>query len=153
MKLYRYTDKLLILLAIANILILLPQIWVLWFPLQIVFWPHTGDATQYVLNILIHGLGIGFIISTVTAYAFFKRWRWLLFLYIPYCFWMLSFILPALKMYDDPRTDSSFYLPDKVYNWSLLALIALTLLTTLIFLIETFLAKRKGYGNSVIFKK
>lgn len=143
MKKYRYTDNLLLVLAVGNLAMIGPLIWAFWFMLSLAFNPHEGDAATYVLNILIHGIGIELVILVASAFVFFKRWRLALLLYIPYTMYMLPRLIEAVIYYykSQALTDTVFYLPAKVHTWAYTTLLGLTIITLFVFIIEILNAK------------
>lgn len=146
----KYTDRFLSGLAVGNIAMIGPLFWSSWLFLSMGI--H-AKSIPFITNVLIHGVGIELVILVASAFAFFKRWRFVLLLYIPYAMYMLPRLLDAILYYYNKRalTDTAFYLPTKVHTWAYTILLLLTIAALIIFIIEALIAKRRGSSNSELF--
>ena len=140
---YKITDRCLPYLATANLLTLIPLIWSMWIPLSFGIYPHDGNASMWMFNIIVYGIGIGTLIACVTAWAFYKKWRYMLLLYIPYTIYQWPGIMMSLKNYTQPTTYTSFYLAGRIWTYSFTALLIATLIVCAIYITEHIIWRRK----------
>jgi hypothetical protein len=134
MRPYKYTDKLLYALAIGNILIIIPSIWGVWLGLSI-FWATEGDGNQLLITILMSA-SQWLIILVFTAWAFFKRWRLVLLLYVPYLSTMIPVYISALIQAWE-QNDGWNFLNSRISGYSYVTLWLLSLIVLIVMLIET----------------
>ena len=147
MKPYKITDRCLPSLAIANLLTLIPMIWSMWIPLSFGIYPHEGNASMWMFNIIVYGIGISTLIACVSAWALFKKWYPILILYIPYGAYMLPKLYISIKEYMDPRTMSDFFLASRIWTYSFTALLIATLIICAIYIAEHIIWRRKISNN------
>ena len=142
---YKITDRCLPYLAIANLLMIGPLLWLMWMPLSFGIYPHEGNATTWIFNILVYGIGIELTLILLSAWSFFKKWRYMLLLYIPVSLYMLpDLIEQTILYYHNSSFDTSFYLPGKVHTYAYETLLVATLIVCIIFIAEHAIARHKG---------
>lgn len=130
------TDKLFLVLALSNILMVAPSLWALWLPLSIAWTPHQGSVSEIVTNVILYSL-IWFLVLGFTTWAFFKRQKIVLFLYFLYLSYrMPMYIYALMQFFENDNTGWSF-LASRVYTWFYIVLWLLTLITFITMLFET----------------
>jgi len=143
LKEYKITDRSLIFLAVANILMIVPLIWSMWMPISFWWTKHTGNILPFEMNIIFNFIGIELIVLTISAIAFLKRWRNFLFFYIPYSIYMLpGLISSTISYFKHPQLRSNFYLSGDVHTWAYEILLIATLVVTVIYTIERIALKK-----------
>lgn len=147
MRQYYYTNKLIIILAIANIIAIITSIWSMWFFIAF-FSMIRGNTTP--LWSYLSSLMQWFFVLGVTTWAFFKKLRWVVLLYILYLSSKMHihvFVRALAQDWKDLIT-GNFLVPENflgsVVNLGLIVdhyfyifLWALTLTTVVVMLIET----------------
>lgn len=135
MKNYKYTDKLLLLLAVGNFLIIVPSLYTFWGALGIMRIPHTDNISQFIGYILSHAV-IETLLFVFFAWFFYKRRGFMLFFYIPYRVFSLPIAIYALIFYWQNNPTWSF-IDSKIYCWWSIILFLIALLTLISMMIET----------------
>lgn len=134
MRLYNYTDKFLLALGIANLWMFVPTILSIWQEYSFVF-AGQGDRSQ-ILGIVLISTIKWLVILIFTTWAFFKRWHWVVALYVLY----LSVLVPAtitmLLQYWKENNNLNF-LYSAIYGYTYIFLWLLGMVTLIIILIET----------------
>ncbi len=137
------TDRILPYLAVAYLLMILLLLWMLWLPLSFAFEPHKGSATAWVLHILWHGVALNTALLLFVAWAFYRRWRYLLLFFIPYNAYMYPLLWESIVLIMRPHNLTPS-LAGNVWTFSLTIVLTLTLITTFIFIIERIRAFRQN---------
>lgn len=143
MKPCKITDRLLPYLAIAHVLLMPLTVWASWQPLALAWTPHKGDASAWVMNILLYGIGLSWIILSIIATAFFKRWRAALLCYIPYAIWILPAQFKAISLRFQPRLLQWPNLGGTVWTYTCTAVVLITLCTSMVYIYEAYYPVRK----------
>lgn len=147
---YKYTDKVLPILAVASLIMIPILIWSVW---QVLDMAISGKAYAFIQTLFIHVLAIEILIFGFSALAFLKRWRWILLFYIPYSAYMLpELITNIIDYFKHQQFNSVFYFPAKLHEWSYAILLLVICLTCMLFLIEAYQGKRRGFSNLDLIK-
>lgn len=134
------TDLVLKILAMASLLMIPISIWSIW---QFIEMALYGKAFPVLLTILVHGIGIEVLVSLITAWAFLRKLRWFLFLYIPYSIYMLPNLMAEISNYlYHPQLHSPFYFPSICYAWIQTGFLLAICCTCLLCLFETYHSKK-----------
>lgn len=145
---YRYTDKLLVILAISNILMLIPFIWLQMFLIKLfLIAKHNGYTIPLAINTF-SPIVEWAVVAGITAWSFFKRIRWVVIpymLYISHWFTLnyLSFLefLKSAFFGEEPNVGGipivGDFLASKVYTYFYMFLWLLGLITVVVMLLET----------------
>lgn len=142
---YKYTDKILPIIAIACIIMIPILIWSVWQVLDMALY---GKAYAFVRTLFVHVLAIEILIFGLSALAFFKRWRWILLFYIPYSAYMLpQLIMNIIDYFKHQQFHSAFYFPAKLHEWAYAILLIVICLTCILFLFEAYQGKKRGCKN------
>lgn len=134
MRHYHYTDKLLRILAIANLLAFIPFIGSLWFPILLIY--HTQGDTGPMWITFLSSTVEGFLVLSIAAWAFFRRLRWVVVAFVLY----LSRLIPIyiLAMIQDWKDHVMMnFLGSVIYTYCYIFLWLLGLITIIVMLIET----------------
>lgn len=133
---YKYTDRFLIALALGNVLIIPLAIWIMWWPLSLSLAAHEGSVTAWTTGLLTQ-LGVWLTILIFCTWAILKRWRFVLFFYVPYLardFFISTYVLISYWQ----NNDTGFgFLDSKIYSWAQIILFLLALLSLISMFIET----------------
>lgn len=134
------TNFLLRILAVANLLMIPIIFWSIW---QIIEMAIFGKAFSFLANLVINAVGVDLLIVCITAWAFFKGWKWLLLLYIPYSIYTLPKLISEILNYlSHSQLHSPFYFRLFSYTFTETALLLATLLTAFFFLFETYRSRK-----------
>ncbi len=136
------TDLILKILAVGSLLVILFSIWSAW---QFVEMALYGRAFSFLTTLLIQGIGIDILIYGLTAWAFFRRLRWFLFLYIPYSIYMIPGLVSDILNYaDHSQLHSPFYFPTICHTLFQTGFLLAVCSTCLLYLLEINNFRKRG---------
>lgn len=140
---YHYTNKFLFMLAICNILMIIPTVWSLVIPIKLLLLAkHSAYTISTWMNFVILPTAKWFLILGITTWAFFKRISWVVIFYLLYLSCEVPpFVRAEIQNWRNPITLHFFRpiieLGSTITFYSTILLWLLVLITTIIFLLET----------------
>lgn len=135
MENYNYTNKLLKALAICNLWAFIPMIWGTRWGLKLIF-AGVGDHTPMVMTLLFNAIQ-GYAILIFTTWTFlFRRWYWVVVLYVMYLSYRIPIAIVALVQYWE-RSENLTYLGSSLSIYTDIFTWLLGIITIIVMLSET----------------
>ena len=98
MRSYYYTGKLLIALGIVNLWMFIPSFYSVWWDFSLIRATQGNTTGQYTLWLL--STTWEFAILIFTTWAFFKRWYWVVVLYVLYLsHWISAYVSSLIQFW------------------------------------------------------